>query len=296
MTKIFARQLMVAFVISFAYAWAISFINNTYHNSGIWLGFPHYDGIHEYFCERTNMLDPIRQPVNTFTNVIYLLVSLYVFGVAFRDVRQQKRYNLISANPWYSFTYAFIQLYLFVVSSYFHAGLTLFGRDLDYSGVFSISLYPLMYFTHRVLLLARGLPSNGRHPKEALVLTITFTFLYIYFTFFLPPRLSRWTVLALILFLFIFAIIVEKRDPGRTNKLYMWLTIITISLAVMFFVFDNLKILCDPDSFIQPHGLWHLLSGVSSFYFYFYIRSEKNYTTVLANSTKSYHQYKLYEN
>ena len=74
----------------------------------------------------------------------------------------------------------------------------------------------------------------------------------------------------------------------------MWLTIISISLAVMFFYFDNVRILCDPHSFIQPHGLWHLLGGVASFYFYFYIRSEKNYTTILADSTRSYYQYDVY--
>jgi hypothetical protein len=294
MTKRFIRQLLVAFSVSFFYAWGISFVNSTFHNDGFWLGTPHYDGIDKHFCEHTNMLDPIRQPVNTFTNVIYLLVGLYVFGVAFRDLRQQKRYNLISANPWYSFTYGFIQVYLFVASSYFHAGLTLFGRDLDYSGVFSLSLYPLMYFTHRVVLIARGLPSNGKHPKEVLFLTLSFSLLYLYLTFLSPPVIGRWIVLAMIITMFVFAIIVERKDPGRTNKLYMWLTIIAISLAVMFFVFDNLKILCNPYSFIQPHGLWHLLGGVAGFYFYFYIRSEKNYTTILADRDKSYHQYELY--
>jgi hypothetical protein len=294
MTRSFVRQLVVAFSISFLYAWGIGYVNAKFHNTGFWLGIPHYDGIDKYFCERTNMLDPIRQPVNTFTNVIYLLVGLYVFGVAFRDWKQQKRYNLISANPWYSFTFGIIQIYLFIASSYFHAGLTLFGRDLDYSGVFSLSLYPLMYFTHRVVLLVRGLPSNGKHPKEVLFLTVVFTLLYLYLTFLMPPKLARFIVLGMIVTMIIFALIVEKKDPGRTNKLYLWLTIITISLAVMFFVFDNLRILCHPDSFIQPHGLWHLFGGVAGFYFYFYVRSEKNYTTILADKTRSYHQYTLY--
>ncbi|MBX2903436.1 MAG: ceramidase domain-containing protein [Chitinophagales bacterium] len=294
MTKSFVKQLLVALAVSIAYAWGISFTNATFHNNGFWINTPYYDGIDKHFCENTNMFDPIRQPVNTFTNVIYLLVGLYVLGVAWRDWRQQKRYNLISANPWYSFVYGIIQVYLFVASSYFHAGLTLFGRDLDYSGVFSLSLYPLMYFTHRIVLMVRGLPSNGKHPKEVLFLTIGFSILYVYLTFFSPPVIGRFIVLGMIVTMFIFAIIIENKDPGKTNKLYMWLTLASISLAVMFFEFDNQRILCSPDSFIQPHGLWHLLGGVAGFYFYFYIRSEKNYTTILADKDKSYHQYDIY--
>jgi len=294
-TKRFIQQLLVAFVISIAYAGSINLVNSIFHNNGFWLHTPFYDGIATHFCERTNMLNPVRQPVNTFTNVIYLLVGLYVLGIAIRDTRQQKRYNLISANPWYSYTYAAIQMYLFVASSYFHSGLTLFGRDLDYSGVFSLSLYPLMYFTHRVVLVARGLPSNAKHPMEVFVLTLTFSLLYVYLTFFSPEVIGMYIVLGMIITMFVFAIIVEQKDPGRTNKLYMWLTIISISLAAMFFEFDILRILCYPDSFIQPHGLWHLLSGVAGFYFYFYIRSEKNYTTILADKDKSYHQYNMYE-
>ncbi len=294
MTKKFIKQLVIAFLVSIGWAAAINLGSVYFGNSGYWNEFPHFDGIERYFCEHTYMNSLIRQPVNTFTNVIYLLVGLYVLGIAWRDFREKKRYNLISANPWYSFVYGIIQIYLFVASSYFHSGLTLFGRDLDYSGVFSLSLYPLMYFTHRVVLILRGLPSNVKHPKEAFFLTTTFTAAYVYLTFFSPPVLGRWIVLGMIITMFIFAVIVERRDPGRTNKLYMWLTIITISLAVMFFVFDNLKILCDPDSFVQPHGLWHLFGGVAGFYFYFYIRSEKNFTTILADNRKSYHQHDLY--
>lgn len=286
MTKSFAKQLLIALTVSFAYAIGISFINTTFHNNGFWLQTPFFDGIATHFCERTNMLNPVRQPVNTFTNVIYLLVGLYVLGIAIRDTRQRKWYNLVSCNPWYSYTFAAIQFYLFIASSYFHAGLTLFGRDLDYSGVFSISLFPLMYFTHRIVLLVRGLPSNSRHPTEVLFLTVAFSFLYLYLTFLSPPLIGQYIVLAMILTMFIFAIIIERKDPGRTNNLYVWLTIISISLAVMFFKFDTLRILCYPDSFIQPHALWHLMSGVASFYFYFYIRSEKNYTTILAEKKR----------
>jgi hypothetical protein len=282
MTKKFVRQFIVGLLVSLGYAWFITILTNQYADSHFWDRASHLDGIDTDFCEYTNMAAFIRQPVNTFTNIIYLLVGLYVYGIAIRDYREKKYYNLISANPWYSFTYATIMVFLFFASSYFHSGLTIFGGDLDYSGVFSLSLYPLMYFTHRVILMLRGLPSNIKHPREARILTGIFTLIYLYLTFFSPPLVGRFIVLGMIATMFIFAFFVEMKDPGRTNKLYVWLTIICITIAVVFFGFDNHKILCNPWSFIQPHGIWHLMSGVAAFYFYFYIRSEKNYTTILA--------------
>ena len=44
----------------------------------------------------------------------------------------------------------------------------------------------------------------------------------------------------------------------------------------MWYAFDLTKVLCNENNFIQPHSLWHLFSGIAAFYFYMYIRSEKN--------------------
>jgi hypothetical protein len=92
----------------------------------------------------------------------------------------------------------------------------------------------------------------------------------------LPEGWGKYTVLAIIFFLIAFAIFVERRDPGKTNKNYLWVCFASILIAVMWYAFDVYKVLCDPNSFIQPHSMWHLFAGISSFYFYMYIRSEKN--------------------
>jgi predicted membrane channel-forming protein YqfA (hemolysin III family) len=68
----------------------------------------------------------------------------------------------------------------------------------------------------------------------------------------------------------------EKRDPGKTNQRYLITCIAAILIAVVWFAFDVYKILCNPDSVLQPHSLWHFFASVSAFYFYMYIRSEKN--------------------
>ena len=33
--------------------------------------------------------------------------------------------------------------------------------------------------------------------------------------------------------------------------------------------------LCNPDSIIQPHGIWHILSSLATLSFFFFFRTEK---------------------
>jgi hypothetical protein len=169
-------------------------------------------------------------------------------------------------------------LYIFSASVFFHSSLIHFASELDFSAVYSLSLFPLMYFTHRVWLLKLGLPSNTRHPKSTRTVIVVFTLAYLLLTFFLPEHghLRDYVVLSIIITLIAFGIIVERSDRGKTNHYYLLASVVSILFAVMWFSFDVYKVMCDSESVIQPHSLWHLFSGISAFYFYMYIRSEKN--------------------
>ncbi len=74
--------------------------------------------------------------------------------------------------------------------------------------------------------------------------------------------------------LIILGTIMEFVDRGKTNTRYLLVCVACILIAVVWFAFDTRKILCDPESLIQPHSLWHLFAGSATFYFYLYIRSE----------------------
>ncbi|HWB63251.1 MAG TPA: ceramidase domain-containing protein [Chitinophagales bacterium] len=269
------RRLFVILLAAFAFAFAIWFIN-TLPYKGFWDHFYTYKQIGTHFCEQTNMEALIRQPINTFSNFIYLLAAMAILRRGFKDRHKRNRYNIISANPFYSITLGCILIYIFSASVFFHSSLIVFASDMDYSAVYSLSLFPLMYFTHRVWLLRIGVASNQRHPLSTRTLIIVFSALYLLLTFFWPQRFSDEVVLGLIIALVIFGFIVEYEDPGKTNRYYLLTSIVTILFAVMWFIFDQKKIICNPESVIQPHSLWHLFSGISVFYFYMYIRSEKN--------------------
>ncbi len=274
--KLSVRRLVVFIVTISVFGLGIWLLNSTSAYRGFWLQFYTESDVKTFFCEKTNMQNLIRQPINTFSNFIYWLGALAILRRGWKDQRNQKRYNLVSANPFYSIMFGFILLYIFCASVFFHSSLIHFASELDFSAVYSLSLFPLMYFSHRVWLLAIGVPSNVRHTKSTVTVISAFSILYLLLTFFLPDGTQNYVVLTIILLLVLFGIIVERKDPGRTNHYYLLASIGYILFAVMWFVFDVYKIICNPNSWIQPHSLWHFCSGVSAFYFYMYIRSERN--------------------
>ena len=273
--KFSRRRLLILLLCAVAY-WALIHVANLLYSGSFWQQFYADPHTSVFFCEKSDLALFVRQPINTFSNIVYLIVSLIILRRGWKDQSKRNRYNIISANPFYSITLGGILLYIFVASTIFHSSLVEFASKLDFSAVYSLSLFPLMYFTHRVWLLSAGLPSNTKHTKSTTTVVTVFSILYLLLTFFLPEGFENYVVLGIIIFIGIFGAIVEVKAPGRTNHYYLMASMLCILIAVMWFGFDVYKILCDPNSIIQPHSLWHLFAGISTFYFYMYIRSERN--------------------
>lgn len=249
-------------------------LNHFFYPTNFWFSFETESGISEWFCERTDMLKLVRQPINTFTNFGYLVNAIFFLGKGFSDARKPSAFNLITANPFYSIVLGFVSLYTFTCSTFFHSSLLMVASDLDFSAVYSISLFPLMYFSHRFVLLLRGKPTNIKHPIETRVLVLVFTGIYLVLTFGVSMRFVHPIVVGFITSTALLGFILERKDPNKTVKAYLVFMAIFITAAMVFFKMDIAKIWCNPDSFLQPHSLWHILNSFAVFYFYLYIRSE----------------------
>jgi hypothetical protein len=221
--KVFAlsrTRLLILLSSAILFALGIWFLNEVLPYRNVWDRFYTQANIGTYFCEKTLMDRIVRQPINTFSNLIYWISAFAIIRRGWKDQSKRTRYNLISANPFYSITYGCILLYTFMASTLFHASLINFAARLDFSAVYSLALFPLMYFTHRVWLLSIGHASNQKHPFSTRILIIVFTILYILFTFFVPDGDDDYVVLAMIIVLIVFGIIVEWKDSGKTNHYY----------------------------------------------------------------------------
>ncbi len=272
--QIYRDKVLISLIATVLFGLGIFLLNHLFYPSRLWNKLSWEKGIDLWFCEFTDMKKLIRQPVNTFTNFAYFVTGMFYFSKGREDSRKSRAYNLITANPYYSITLGVIYFYTFACSTFFHASLVEVASDLDFSAVYSICLFPLMYFMHRVVLYIQNKPSNLKHRKESTTLILTFSSFYLFLTFIVGLDYAHELVLIIVALVVIAGTWLESKDPGKTNKRYLAITTVSIILAIMFFAFDTRKILCIPDSVIQPHSLWHLLNATSVFFFYLYIRSE----------------------
>lgn len=267
-------SIILSMIATLVFGILISLLNHLYYDIGFWDKFLFKQSVFSWFCEYTDPKKLIRQPINTFTNFVYMVNAVYFFNRGWNDVIKKNPYNLITAHSFYSFTLSAISFYTFCGSTLYHSSLIESASKIDFSAVYSVSLFPLMYFTHRIFLMIAKLPTYTVHRKGLIFLLSTFTIIYLLLTFVFTMEYIHEIVLLFIVLTGVFGFILEKADKGKTNKLYLILMVITISIAVTFFKFDIEKIFCNPDSYFQPHSIWHLFNGLAVFYFYLYIRSE----------------------
>ena len=270
----YKERILLSIVATTLFGTLISILNKATYGSRFWERFPFESDIDKYFCEYTDMSRLIRQPVNTFTNFVYLVIAIFCFTKGMEDIKRKRAYNLITANRFYSFTLSVIMLYTFIGSTLFHSSLITFCSKLDFSAVYSITLFPLMYFVHRVTLNIRNKPTNIRHSNERIVMIIAFSVLYILLSFTLDMGVVHPIVGTIILSIILLGFYLEHRNPGYTNKDYLITTVVSIILAGIFFEFDIKHIMCGELGRVSPHSLWHIFNGLSIFFFYLYIRSE----------------------
>jgi len=271
----YRERILLAVVNTILFATIIALLNNIFSGHAVWQRYYTEADIDRFFCEYTDMSKLIRQPFNTFTNFIYFVIAIYCFSKGMEDIKRKRSYNLITANRFYSFTLGAILLYTFIGSTLFHASLIDFFSKMDFSAVYSITLFPAMYFTHRLILTLQGKPTNTRRSKERIILIAIFSILYVILAFGLNmANVVEPIVAGIILLIIGTGIYLERQHPGHTDKDYLIICIVSILLAGVLFEMDIRKILCNDRMRISPHSLWHIFNGLSIFFFYLYIRSE----------------------
>ena len=271
----YRERILVSLVATIMFATSIAILNNIFYAHHTWDKYYTESTIGTDFCEFTDMNKLIRQPVNTVTNFVYLVIAIYCFSKGMEDIKKKRAFNLITANRFYSFTLAAVLLYTFIGSTLFHSSLIDLCSKIDFSAVYSISLFPAMYFTHRVILTVQGLPTNTPRSKGRILMIAIFSIIYGLLAFFVNGDDIVAPIVAFIILLIISTgIYLERKQPGRTNKDYLIACIASITIAGILFIFDVNKIFCSDMGRISPHSLWHIFNGMAIFFFYLYIRSE----------------------
>ena len=272
--QFYKDKLYWSFFAAFVFALLIYFLNHFFYPTDFWSNYTMSQGIEVWFCEYTDLKKIVRQPINTFTNIWYVVNAIFFLSKGISDYKNPNSFNLITANPYYSILLGLTSIYTFLCSTFFHSSLIEFASKLDFSAVYSIALFPLMYYSHRILLLARNKSTHEKHPNEVKLLIAIFSAIYVVLTFFVPLDYVHPIVFTFIVLTALGGFYLEKKEPNKSNPFYLLLMVVFISIALFLFEMDNTELICNPDSFIQPHSLWHIFNSMTVYYIYLYFRSE----------------------
>lgn len=233
------------------------------------------------YCERDRVAELVRQPSNSWSNLIYLFYGLVLirFGLNDRKHFKQQAPNWLTTMPELSILFGLHLSLLCFGSFLFHASLTRMGQRWDMVGTYGVLVSPLITMIWAVVSIMLKGPekltdrSYLRKSVLPLIIAILLTDVFIY--------IIKWyldgftTMFSLMVAMLSVMIIYRVKAKGVMNLLFGVASILAIAFAWFLQVTDRQKIWCDPDSWLQGHAAWHAASGFAVVLLYLMIRSDK---------------------
>jgi hypothetical protein len=233
------------------------------------------------FCERLRGTKPgdndvwIAQPVNTISNLWFVLVGLLIAYTA--DAKRlpaskeccwwEHNHNLMTQDRLYSQVFALDACLLGVGSSFFHASFTTWGRQLDMIAMYWIASFLLLY----------PLLREGRITKQQAVWTYCCgNMCLMYWTVRVAtPESSRRLFTTIITTSWAYEILMVDPEWAKLNSkgrriFYVNLAMFCVA-AIQWKASESGGPLCLPDSIFQGHSLWHFQGalGIGGSFLYY---------------------------
>lgn len=181
----------------------------------------------------------IRQPPNFWSSFIYIFLGLWLF----REVKN-KSFEL---KAWVTLT-----VVLGLSSMFAHASFTQIAMAMDFGGIILV----LSFFA--LLNLLELLKVSKSH----ILLYFTLYYLSIILIMY---SMNKWVKVAICLMIFAFSMGDLVRSIGwsflKARLLQYSILVLTVSFTL--FMFDELRIGCDPHSPFPLHSFWHLGTAFS---------------------------------
>lgn len=262
-------SLFVLFVLS-----SILFFN-IYQNQAIWESMKVAGGNAFEFCEFNNLGNSIVQTANTWSNLGFLLVGMFLIFLGIKDtaVKHEERANLLLKYPMFSILMGASIVYLFIGSFFYHASVTYFFQMLDQTGMYAIVFSFMGYHFFRLMPTVKFNKEVISSHKLILAICMALNILFVVYLWdkvdvniFFP---------ALFLVYIIFTFVYNKRKSiAKISSRLVLLSLYVLMLSLSVWILDRQDVLCDPTSVFQGHALWHILNAVVLLFIYLHYRAE----------------------
>jgi hypothetical protein len=234
------------------------------------------------YAERVRADRPIRTRANTFSNLAYVTVGLYACGLALCDRRRARvagpdgpAMNVVVATPALSALFGLSCLWLGFSSGLFHASLTRAGQRLDVAAMYPPLLSLLAIAAARALPARIGLRFGAGLPTWSLLAAAVVVAEAALWTW--KWRMSATTVRSsLIAAVALMTVVEHVRWPGRFRSAWLgWGACLLVAGLVCRQSDVAGRFPVGPDSWLQGHALWHVLTAAALGTLYLHGRSER---------------------
>jgi len=219
------------------------------------------------YCESIRSDKMIKQPVNTWTNLSFILVGIIIMIIIDVNADSAKaNLNLIASAGLYSILYGCCVIWLGPGSMFLHASQKVWGGWLDN---ISMNTYVSFLFVYDLTVL------SGLGTWFFLLVYILLNIALALITWFWGEKhLGKYIFAGLITSYVVAEIIYNIKDGNREIS---WLIAGAVTFAIAFVIWFFSRTeqpLCKKDSLWQGHGAWHILASVTTLLLFFYLRSE----------------------
>jgi hypothetical protein len=223
----------------------------------------------DVFCEAFSP-GLIKQPANTWSNLSFILVGLLI-GWQQSKGRYGTNSNPFSRTLFYPTFFACLVVLLGPGSMAMHASTAHIGGFFDVLSMYLIASFMLSYGLERLL---------GWQPRQfsicfaiALAVCIVVHFSPITHVFGIESILLIFaTYIVLASAIELYFVLIKKTGASA------FMAFAFIGAFLLAFIIWNLSLTgnvwCNPDTWVQGHGAWHILNAVSLYYIYRYYLSE----------------------
>jgi len=235
------------------------------------------------FCESPRQ-GTVAQPSNTYSNLSYVLVGLWIIDTARRyplwnfsrwaiDSLQSglsyhrmpgEAHNLMDSRRIYPLLYGISVVTTGLGSLFYHASLTIVGQWFDLMGMFLLVSFIVLYNLARLARLSH---------KGFFVAYIALNAGLGFIQFIIPEIGGQVFAVLLVIGLVIEILYMIIRRP-RFSGGYLYAATATFTSAYIIWNLDYYGILCSPYSILQGHAAWHLLTAVAAGLLFLHYRSE----------------------
>jgi hypothetical protein len=211
------------------------------------------------FCEEIVNDNSVKQPINSWTSLAFVVTALYIFSTSSNLETGQKRLPVL-----YAFMLGIASLITGLGSAFYHASLTFTGQLFDILGMFLLATIMLVYAWERLFKLSR---------VRSLIIFALINIGLLVIQIVMPE--TRRFVFAMV---FVLALIFEylylftKKPKIDSLNLHLGLGLFVIAYAI--WILDNFRLICEPTSLLQGHGVWHILGAIAVGLLYRYYSSE----------------------